>query len=370
MFDRTLLVSAALLLAGSASAQTTIKIVPSLLANAEGPSSIRYPFSYETSRTQILYRTGALTRTTGLVTSLNFRREGYGSTVYGARAWNFKVEGSLTPVTPRAMTTTFANNRGPSPATLFQGVLSLPPLPQPPTPPAPFLAAVPLQQPIPIAVAQGNLLLEFIGQGPGYATMDYTLDAEYATNQAGARSNVIGMYCVGAGGETFKIYEDTASWVLGGKATVSWGIGSGNFQSILNWIGARADRWGPIKLPFDLAPLGGTSSTPDRCMLFTDWLGAQVILPSGSAQWGPIPNDPALEYVTVYTHALGPMAGANPLGVVMGPALSITIGSKNPPVGDLQTVYWMNDLSNRNGMFATTTGHFVGPVTEFHGVFN
>ena len=239
-----------------------------------------------------------------------------------------------------------------------------------PTAPAPFLAAVPLQQPIPIAVALGNLLLEFIGQGPGTANLDYVLDAERSSNQPGARSDVIGMYCVGTNGETFKIYEDTPTWVLGGNATVSWKVGQGNITSIVNWIGMRTDRWGPVPLPFDLTPLGGTSSTPDRCMLFIDWMAAQVIPASGSGRWGPLPNDPVLENVTVYTHALAPVPGANPLGVVMGPALSIRIGSQNPPVGDIQTVYWMNDLSAAAGTFVTNTGHFVGPVTEFHGVFN
>ena len=363
--------SAALFLGGPfLPAQTTVKVVPGMYASLPGPTTCAPPFYYEMVRAQFLYRSGALARTGGVIFSMDFRRDSRVNTTYGSITRDLQVDLYVTPVSPASMGTGFAANRGAGKATnLFQGKINLPALPFPSNPPAPWSVSFKFPRPFPFVVSKGNLLFEFVCKGPGQSYSPYYLDAEYLSRTPGGRTNLIGMYCVGKNQAVFKIDPDSRSWILGGNGTVRWGPGGSQPTSIVVFLGQRNDRWGPFKLPFDLAPLGGTSSSKDPCAVRTNWVLARAAGLNQSVSFGPIPNNPLLAGVTVFLDSIAPVPGANPMGIITGPAFAVTIGSNKTPRPDVNTMYLQNNLAGTTGRLYSTS-YYRGPIARFQGSFN
>ena len=359
-------------------------VVPAMWTNWEGPANCYYPFSYEKCRTQILYRSGALAKTGGTITGIEFRRDGrtYSTSTFMARSWPIQVDAYVTSVSPREMTTTFATNRGSgSPTTLFNSILNLPALLPPPPPPninryaqlPPWSVKVPFQSFFPFKVSQGSLLFEVICKNLGTSGSNYVLDGDVQPRALGAYVRCYRFTgCVGKQSQFIRINIDPTTWVLGGSAEVSWQTGRSSVSppppitSIINWIGDRRDRWGSIKLPFYLYYLGG-----GFCRIFANWLASQPVALNAKATWGPIPKNPALEGVVLYTQALAVAPSTNRLGILLSNnALEIIIGSDLPPMGDTQVVFRRNDLTATTGDFIVSQKSYQGPITRFTGTFN
>ena len=358
------------LLGAAVPAQTT-KVVPAMYAGLEAPGHSLAPFYFETVRCQVLYRSRSLARTNGLLTGLQFRRDGIYRVPFSACTRDIRIDFYQTPVSPAGMTTTFATNRGKgAPATLFSQKVNLPTLPLPAATPASWAVKFPFPQPQPFSVSSGEVLLEFIHRGPGTGTNRYFMDGEFLPRTPSGRSTQIGMYCTGANGEAFKSSPDVATWILGGKAQVSWSPRSSQPSSILAFIGSRRDRWGSLKLPFDLGPLGGTSASMDPCRIHTDLLAGQVVGRNRKASFGPIPRNPALVDMTLYTQGVGPAPKANALGIVTGPAFQVILGSDQAPTPDVNMMYARNSLTATTGVLDGGSTSCKGPVARFTGVFN
>ena len=361
-----------LALAAAAPGQTTSVTLPLGHATKEGAYNANRPFYYEMARVQILYRATALAKATGLIRSLEFRRDQTSLTTYSYAALNriLQLDCYVTGMSPTAMDTDITLNRGCGQATtLYNGNISLPAMPVTSQVPAPWQIKVPFTVPLTFVTTRGNLLFEYILKGPGTSKARYYPDGHREALTNTAFSAVLGMPCTGKGGETFQCHPQDHTWLPGGAAQVAWCAPGPVPAGILVILGWRADRWSTIQLPFDLAPLGGTSTTKHPCSLYTNWtLDAQA--PTGSmASFGPIPNDPALAGAVLYSQGLAPAPGANPLGVITGTASTITIGPQGGALVDGNIVYVADDLVGTTGTWALA-GYCRMPVTRFNGVFN
>ena len=102
---------------------------------------------------------------------------------------------------------------------------------------------------------------------------------------------------------------------LSGAQTNTWGF---------SWFGfSNRTAYGTTPLPFDLGALGAPG-----CALLVDPLasGALYVGPQGNANWPlPLPLDPALHRLVIYSQGATLAPGANALGVLFSGGLAIRI---------------------------------------------
>ena len=95
--------------------------------------------------------------------------------------------------------------------------------------------------------------------------------------------------------------------------------GAGGATPVLGVIGYSDSQWEQLALPLDLTAIGMTG-----CMLLTSLDLTNALT---SASWPlPVPNHPGLVGHTVFTQALVPAPGINPLGALATNALELRIG--------------------------------------------
>ena len=351
--------------------QTNMVVIPPGYSTRPGFTTSIVPFSYELARTQVLYRSGAIAKRGGVILSLDFRRDTLVKVAYSSIRRDLEIDAYLTKTAPGTMTTNFAANRGTGPKTTVfnNSTLNLPSLPYPSSPPAPWSVRFKFSRPFPFAVSSGNILFEFICKGPGKTFSRYYMDSEFLKRTPSGRERFLGMYCVGKNREVYKIYPVIDTWILGGKAEIQWKPGASQPTTIISYIGTSKDRWGPIRLPFDLGVLGGISYSRYPCRVGRHWIPGMAVTLKQNIVYGPIPGSPVFKGLTIYTDSFGIAPKANPLGIITGPAFAITIGPGKPPLGDVCVMYSANTITSPTGRLYSTT-HYRGPIARLHGGFN
>jgi len=130
---------ATLALSAVAPGQANTKVIPLSRTNTEGSSGSAFPFAYTVGRTQQIWRGSALTQAVAILNGISYRRDGGGGAYAKVDYPSLTVSIGLTTVTPQTMSTTFSNNiTAPLTAVINKAKYSIPAIPVPTTPPAPF----------------------------------------------------------------------------------------------------------------------------------------------------------------------------------------------------------------------------------------
>jgi len=161
-------------------------VVPGGGANVEGNSSMADPFNSTTFRFQQVFDASQFAwigNATARIDSISFRIDG-GSTnnvilFFGGASAVL----STTQKSPDALSTTFADNRGPNAVTIFSGAISFAGDPVPGGPPYPFNETIQGATAFFYVPSQGNLLLDMAGAG-GRAFLPGSLDAELVSGDS------------------------------------------------------------------------------------------------------------------------------------------------------------------------------------------
>jgi hypothetical protein len=356
-----------LLVTASAFAQSVI--VPSSAATGRPTSSTFYVSSvlYSTSSTttphdshaQIIYDVMDVGMPAGLWNSVQVRRpsSNANSTTLGnanpAMTTNATIMLSISPQTVANVTTTFATNHGPSPLTVFNGVLSLPAGPSQSAWPAPWQSPIPFSVPFVFAQASGKSLVVDLMQTGNSGTSAWYLEAQLPLGGARASN--------GASASTCKFSSGTYNNGIGYMLPTVGGSWYVNYSNLLAnctgfaWIGTQGvgGTYNGLTLPIDLGQFGAPG-----CFVQAS---ADVIVPltaSGtSARWPtiPIPNNPALGNAVFYDHSLFIDPLANAWGVVVGWSSKWTIGTNIGAPAALVTATGTN-AANPTGSLQNDTG--------------
>lgn len=186
MLRSHLLTRSALLLAVSAtalSAQTT-QLLPAHADLAEGQHGIGLPFGVPGFRTQILISGPAVGANGAVLTGLRFRADRTSTPLAATVVPNVTVTVSHTSNFVGNMNGQFALNVTGPVTTVFQGAVTLPAHADGFAGPLPWDIAIPFAQPFAFTTAQGNLLVDIVGNNPANGIPVYWLDAVQAGGSA------------------------------------------------------------------------------------------------------------------------------------------------------------------------------------------
>ena len=345
------------LLCSNAMAQTK-RVIPASVANVDGNSSTPYFSGYGAGRVQQVIIANRLAKNIAIIRELALRGDGSPMTAQPGRSFtNTKFWMGYTTVTPSSMSSNFAKNRTSKLTLMFTGNLNLPALN---TTSRPFNIVWKLPAPWTFMPKTGNLLLEW--EVPGQATKSrYFLDAHVGKSTAGSCSTF------GSKGSFAKPENYTVTCPSpqamnpGGKLEFMTASFSKQYPAIVAW-GFSNKQFGPIKLPFDLKTLGA----PGNFLNVSIDLAFPLIMRIGRGGFEaraalPIPNDPIVRGLTLYTQGIFVDTAANQLGLVFSEGLAMTISSG--PFGQLLG-HW--DSNSATGSMSRNTGL----VVQFDGIFN
>ena len=339
----------------------TIQVVPGYLANKDGNSSGAYPFGYTTCRTQQVVTASALCRVSALLTGLAMRRDGTGTgNMLARQVPNFKVELGTTTASPGSLNTTFAANRTGTMTTVFSGNYNLPA--NPPANPGPFNIKWTWTKPVIFLANQGNLLIDITAPGT-VGKSSYFVDQETITPGTPGRCSSYGTPGVFAGKDAYTVAcpGGGAGAAPGGQLALEV-KGLNSQYPNMAFFGQSNQKFGPLTLPFSLAPLGAPGNSLYAEMLFL----LPVNLTAQGSTWEgtvalPIPSDPLYTGLTLYGQALFVDPPSNNLGLVASGGVAVTTGSPLPP---------FQMVANYNAANATGTLQGRGAVLQLTGVFN
>ncbi len=356
---------AAVLLPGL-SAQDT-RVAPAGNTSEEGTTRSPYPFGYVHNRTQQVWASKAVTKSTALLYGISYRIDGRNrASVPGRTYTNATVSLGKTSVAPNSMSPTFAKNiTQPMTTVLNAAKLVLPAQPAPTTSPMAFNVNLSWTRPFIFLAGKDNLLLDMSLAG-SQAKSSYFVDAEYTDTTSAGRVGYFGSNGSFSSPEMFTMAANAPTLKPGGLFDVACGSFRKAYTGTLI-IGLSNKSWSGTNLPLDLSFLGAPKNN-----LYTSM---DVLLPFNTVQGGlshrssfkaPIPNLPIYGNITVHAQALYADAKANAAGLVTTGALTLTTANVagSAPVTHL--------IGNPNYLSPTgsspNNNRFSGPVVRFTGI--
>jgi hypothetical protein len=357
--------------AALAAQSTSFRVVPNAYADIEGTSASRAPLGWPTSRIQYLVDSGELCQNFAAITNLQLRLDGgnFNVDAPAAKTFDATITAYEVGLTPATMSPTWdQNTAGAAPTVIFQGPLNIPAAFRTYPYPNPWTVDVPLSVPFVHQRRNGNLLLDWdLANGTGE---NWPADAIF-------------LHASEARGEVTRIWEDTSCrngrgdqlsfgiTVTSGRGTVGQfltvdhtaaALPGTNVDLVYHVLGVQNQTLGGAALPIALDPLGFPGCQWNVGNL-VDQVGQG---PAGSITW-PIPNDPMLEGLVLYTQGIG-FDSMNAVAVPGQNAFQVRIGGAAPPLsGPLQMVHRGNFNGEPTG-FLSPTGYY-GLVMRFTGAF-
>jgi len=354
-----------LLVAATASSQTTYRVIPASHENLEGNSLSTYPLKYEDVQWQMVIDKSAIGKVQGIIGGMSFRPDGSGSTrSYVAKKLSVTITFYEVATTPSTMSKTFKSNIGTSKGTVvFKGTVVLPatnvgyPLP------ANFSAKIPFPSVYTYLVSKGNLLIDWAETG-AYSSVSWNADAVNLSSSAPAGLvNKIWeeKTCLNRrGDQAYLSISSSGNGVLGGSIAVKYTMkpaGSNILDLMVLGVGASNHKWGAISLPLDLTPAGFRS-----CALAID---LPILIPSTTSPVSLlVPASNAFNGVPLYFQGIAIDSKA-PAMVPTYNAYQVLLQPNQLAKGVAQTVY-ATKPSTRAGV-GFMSPHFYHPVIRLDG---
>ena len=364
---RTLAPVFALLLLGSAAAQTT-KVLPLAYTSTEGPALGVYPFGYTHTKTQQVWDGSAVTRGVALVRGFKYRRDtGNKQAMPGRTYTNATISIGTTTVAPDKMSKTFVSNvTSTLTMVLNAGTLNLPAQPVPTTSPANFNIGINWTAPYIFDQSKGNLILQIDLPG-AVGKSNYFVDAAQVTG--GSPGSVIPFGTGGAFSSTerYQMSGNASTLAPGGSVDIGCGPFTKSYVGTLA-LGVSNTTWSGLNLPFDLGAIGATNN--NLYVSLDVQLGFTTVLSGRNYESKfktAIPNGPTFSGITFYAQGWYLDQNANNAGLVTTDALAMTTArTSSTPVTNL-VGYYNTTSATGNHMFGT--GRWGGPIIQFSGIF-
>ncbi len=332
----SLLVTASALLCLRTPAQT-FHPLPAHADVVDGQRSTYVPFGVPGFRTQILVDAAQIGPNGAVLNSLSFRMDRQSKSNSGpTQVPNVTIELSHTNVAVGALSTTFATNvTGPT-TVVFQGTVSLPGPQTGFAGPLPWNVVIPFTQPYSFVAAQGNLLIDIVGNNPGGGPGGLAVP-ELDAMMAGGSATPFGTGGVGTFSKAAVLGVATGNNAKVVPRLVAPGH-TIDFVSRLSFNppGVLAIGTAPQPMPIDLGPLGAPTN-----FLFIDplvheplpWVQVSSGLPFTTPSWKAtvplaVANNAALVGVMLYSQPATLEPVANALGLVLGNAVEVRIGDE------------------------------------------
>ncbi len=338
----------------------TFQPVPLHADAVDGHRTLLLPFGAPRFRTQILVDAAHIGPNGALLNSISFRPDRLVSSFGPALVPNVTIALSQTNVPVGSLGTTFAANvTGPT-TVVFQGTVSLPAPQTGFAGPLPWNIVIPFTQPYTFVTAQGNLLIDIVGNAPSVVFDSFFLDAM----QGGGSATRFGT----GGGPTFFVSpviststgNDLEPRLVSPGHTIDFVS-----ELLFNPPGLLAVGTAPQPVPIDLGPLGAPAN-----FVYVDpiVLLPHIWVPRSPAGWMStvslaVPNNLALIGVTLYGQSATVNPLANALGLVLSHAVEVRIGDEFElfPLQQLDA----NDPSAATG---TLVDFSVGATPEYGAV--
>lgn len=294
------------------------------------------------ARTQLVYALAELPANRQPVTALAFRTWDQPIANRGGSI-DLSIRMSTSAIDPDQASHVFAQNEGPAPQLVFQGVVTLPATPASGGWPQPWSVVVPLQTPFVLAPAVGDRALVIdvrcwnstVGE-PWIAEM---YDVDDGTYEAELWQ---GNCLMASGSPQLQWFGSGTQLIAGGALYLTYGMYPGNHPSLavntlclgVQGVGGS---YNGIPLPVSLGVLG--VPTPPNCV----WTVAPLLsVPMSYSTVGtdgfldvvlPIPNDPRLVGLRLVAQDAALMQYATGMQVYPSSAVALTIRSGAAPSG-------------------------------------
>ncbi len=356
------------MLAPLISAQKTSVVVPQRYATVEGASRSTYPLSYRKVRWQMIVDSSEICRQVATLRSFEFRADGlHSSAGYAAFQLKPTIDLYVTSTSAKTMGKTWATNiGGAKKQTMFSGkVLKLPAFTGKAPVPHAFTVKIPFVRPFVLLRSKGNLLIDWQEQQT-YQRSSWLADsAIYWRTSRPANTQIWkNTACKDGAGNQASISIASKGASPGQNLDVNFVLTPGPGQKLdlfINWLGLSNRQYGALKLPFDVTGFAGMT----QCSLATDIVLTKAATTS-PVSW-PIPNDPKLEGLALYTQGMAINTKAMTL-VLTDDAYLVEIqpvgGYSSAPV---QSVFGPKYSGSPTGYMSTA---FYAPILRLSGVIN
>lgn len=327
MSNRSVLLAVAAALASGLTAQTAVA-VPAHAEITESHQSLGLPFGAPGFRTQLLVDPAAIAPSGAFLTGIRFRADRLSLPLGATSVPNVTVSLSHSTQTLPGVSGIFANNVTGTPTVVFQGTVNLPGYTGGNAGAMPWDIDVQFATPFLYSAAQGQLLIDIVGNNAGGALPSYWLDAAEPGGSATS---------FGRAGD-IATFDNLNLLVATGWDLIPRQITGGNFVEFVTTMsfasppGVFAIGTTALPTPLDLTPLGAPNNEL--------YLFPEVIVPLAWTQsfigWFatvtlPVPNDPTLVGALLYGQSAIFEPTSNQLGLVFSNAVEVRIGDQLEP---------------------------------------
>mgnify|MGYP003643007402 CR=1 FL=1 len=310
-----------LMLGASATAQELV--LPSHADVADGHHAVSLPFGSAGFRTQLVVDAAAIAPAGAVLQELRLRADRTSLPLVGSTIPNVVVSLSHTNRTVGNLDVSFANNVTAATTVVFQGSVGLPGHTDGFAGPMPWDITVPFGQPFVFDVTQGNLLIDIVANNPAGRAPSFWLDAM----EAGGAATSFGEGGDVSSGDNLGLLVATGNSLDPRLITLGRTIDYITTLSFSNSPGVLALGTVRQATPIHLGPIGAP-----RNLLYIDPV---VLIPHAWTQsfigWNStfsltLPNLPSLAGERVYAQSMIFDSLANPLGMVLSPAMETRVG--------------------------------------------
>lgn len=310
------------LLAAPLAAQMTV-LLPSHAELADGHSAVAMPFGRPGFRTQLLVDATAVARNGSVVTGLAMRTDRTSLPLTATTVPNVTISLSHSTRLVGAMSDRFADNITEVPVVVFQGTVQLPGRGSGHAGPLPWDVGIALQVPFAFTAANGQLLIDVVGNNPPGGAPVYWLDAM----APGGSATVFGTRGNNATGDALNLIVATGNSLDPRLLTIGRTIDYTSALSFSNPPGVLAIGTAPQPNPVDLGAIGAPAN-----FLYVDPI---VLVPHAWTRtfigWSStfqlnLPNLRSLLHGRVYAQSTILEPRANALGLALSEAIETRIG--------------------------------------------
>jgi hypothetical protein len=318
-----------LLLTTALTAQT--QSVPDFADAVDGHHSLDMPFGVPGFRTQIVVDLSTVAANTVVLTGLRFRADRPSSPLTATTVPNVTVTLSQTAAAVGNLVTTFNNNVSGNLTVVFQGSVSLPAHNHTGYGPLPWDIVVPIAVPYVALVANGNLLIDIVGNNPPGQFASYWLDAV----QGGGSANPFGAAGDNPSSDFLNLIASTNNGA--GLEPMSLVPGSAvEYTSTLSFTqppGFLLLGLLPQTVPLDLGPIGApTHHVYVDPLAYVAHSWQQSFIGRYSTVQVAIPSDQSFVGLQLYAQSALLDPTANAAGVLTSAAIETRIGSALVPL--------------------------------------